>query len=512
MHLFHCDYASPSALESTRERSLLSLCADRGRAVRFHGRVKPEAVFLLRTALRAAFEVLWSHDYWDWEKAFESPDPLVSVHPDRLLFEAFSPDRSAHVCVGVERSLFEEEGEVVCGTSNVECTSWLWGALGEMRSTRETWLRLDTLGLETVTTGSGGRFEKRGELAEDWVRGFLQLQSAAAMPGVNFQVKPVDMLALIRFLRYSKPNTSPRAIRYEFEPDRPVTVVAEPWEERFVLRDTEHSYKEPKSTRLWGRKRLSLLEPLLPFAQSLEVQLKGRAMPSFYVARLPGIDFALSITGWGGRQFSSGDDLALLSSEQNLEATHLEKAEKKLQKSFFITASRLAKSVKVKKAVAEALLRELCRQGKAGYFPAYSHYRYRPLFDELPDLLKLFPPNERLTSARALLADGSVSLESAEARETRKTRKLPSPTGPRLVEVIHRDWALQGQVSDQQQVEVVLDQSDRIIFGRCGCPHFRDNLLHRGPCEHLLALRMAFEAERVDPPTSGPAESKEEPA
>lgn len=511
MHLFRCDYASPSALESFRERSLLSFCADQGRAVRFHGKVKPQAVFLLRTALRAAFEVLWSHDYWDWEMAFESPDPLVSVHPDKLLFEAFSQDRSAHVCVGLERSLFEEDGEVVCGTSNVECTSWLWGALGEMRSTRETWLRLDTLGLETVTTGSGGRFERRGEVPEDWVRGFVQLQAAAAMPGVSFQAKPVDMLALLRFLRYTKPNTSPRAIRYEFEPGQPVTVVAEPWEERFVLRGSEHSYKEPKSTRLWGRRRLSLLEPLLPFAERVEVQLKGRAMPSFYVLRLPGIDFTLSITGWSGKGFSTGDELALLTSDQEPNVADLEKAEKKLQKSYFITPSRLAKSMKMKKAVAEALLRELCRRGKAGYFPAYSHYRYRPLFEEVPDLEKLFPPNERMAAARTLLADGEVTVESAEARETRKTRKLSSPNGPRLVEVIHRDWVLQGSVGEQPEVEVVLDHHDRMIFGRCSCSYFRDNLLHRGPCEHLLALRMAFEADRVDPPTSVPAEGEEEP-
>jgi predicted nucleic acid-binding Zn finger protein len=35
---------------------------------------------------------------------------------------------------------------------------------------------------------------------------------------------------------------------------------------------------------------------------------------------------------------------------------------------------------------------------------------------------------------------------------------------------------------------IVVSAEERIIFGQCGCPFFKDNLLNRGPCPHMLAL------------------------
>ena len=51
---------------------------------------------------------------------------------------------------------------------------------------------------------------------------------------------------------------------------------------------------------MWGRKRLSLLEPLLPFAERVDVYLKGRALPTFYAVKLPGVTFVLGLSGWTG--------------------------------------------------------------------------------------------------------------------------------------------------------------------------------------------------------------------
>ena len=144
-----------------------------------------------------------------------------------------------------------------------------------MRTSRATWLHIDSKGLELQTVGAGGRFEKKVEVPESWVRGFLEIQAAASMPGTRVRMKPVDLLSVIRFLRYSKPKTSPRALRYEFEPGQPVRIVVEPWEESFILRDSEHDFEKNKVVRLWGRKRLALLEPLLPLSYQPK-RLSGR--------------------------------------------------------------------------------------------------------------------------------------------------------------------------------------------------------------------------------------------
>src|SRR6185369_11639442 len=159
--------------------------------------------------------------------------------------------------------------------------------LGELRTSRSTTFRIGPEGLQVRTSEAGGRFEKKVDLPDSWVRGFLQVQAAMGMPGTRISVKPIDLLAAVRFLRHTKAKVSPRGIRYEFEPGR----------DAVVLEGAEHTYTEPKTTRVWGRRRLKLIEGLLPFAEGVDIYLKGRALPSFYAVKLPGMTFLLGLTG-----------------------------------------------------------------------------------------------------------------------------------------------------------------------------------------------------------------------
>jgi len=273
------DYASPSVFESNRERALLGVSANARRPVRFYGRVSRN-IPIFRFTLRALGEAIWSNDTWLSEGGFGSwvLDPVITIHPDRLFFEAFSQDQSVYAMVVVNPEMFVTEGEVVHGTTNVDFSAWLWGALNELRSSRETWLRIGAQGFEVKTKRAGGRFEKKVDLPDPWVRGFLQVSGAMAMPGTRLTVKPADLLAAIRFLRYTKAKVSPRALRYEFTPGDDARIVLEPWEHVVRLRGAEHNYSEPRTIRTWGRRRLNLIEPLLPFATSVDIYLKGRGL------------------------------------------------------------------------------------------------------------------------------------------------------------------------------------------------------------------------------------------
>ena len=114
---------------------------------------------------------------------------------DRIFFEAFSQDQSAYVALIVDPAVFEPMGEVVTGTTNIDFTAWLWGALGEMRTSRSHDLpHRPRRASRCAPSGAGGRFEKKVELPETWVRGFLQVQAAMAMPGTRLAVKPIDLL------------------------------------------------------------------------------------------------------------------------------------------------------------------------------------------------------------------------------------------------------------------------------------------------------------------------------
>lgn len=111
------DYASPSNYEAQRDRALVGMSADLGRPVRFRGVIVKNA-FLLRVALRALGEAVWSDD--TWQRAIDILDPVITVHEDRLFFEAFSQDQSVYAALIVDPSVFETEGAVVHGTTNVD--------------------------------------------------------------------------------------------------------------------------------------------------------------------------------------------------------------------------------------------------------------------------------------------------------------------------------------------------------------------------------------------------------
>src|SRR5262245_62081775 len=215
------DYEGTSSLEVDERTARLGFSTNLRRPVRFQARVKEQHV-LLRFALQALGAVVWSNDLWTQAVDFSSflLDPIITVHPDRVFFEAFSNDQSTYGLVIADRELFEPDGEVGCGTTNVDFTSWLWQALADMRSSRDTWFHIGPAGFQVQTEGAGGRLEKKVDIPDAWVRGFLQLQAAMALPGTRVTARPVDVLAAIRFLKRNKAKKSPRALRYEFEPSQ----------------------------------------------------------------------------------------------------------------------------------------------------------------------------------------------------------------------------------------------------------------------------------------------------
>lgn len=495
------NYATPSVFESTRDRAMLGLAADHARPVKFHARIARE-VLAVRLTLQALGELVWRDDEWlsAEDRAFLL-DPIVTVHPDRVFFEAFSADQSAYGLVIVDRSLFEPIGSVQHGTTNVDFTAWLWSALAEMRSSRETFFRVGAEGFEVATTGAGGRFEQKVEVPDDWVRGFLQLQGAMALPGTRISARPIDLLAAIRFLRYTKARVSPRALRYEFEPGQNAKLILEPWEHSIPLREAEHNYAEKRVIRTWGRRRLSLLEPMLPFADRVDIYLKGRALPSFYAVKLPGVTFVLGLSGWTSQRWTSTASFDLLVAPDK--STNVkDNALAVLKERYSVKPADVALALSIELPLATRVLTSLCAEGRCVYDVEAREYRHRELFAKPIDLAKVYPPDKRREAAERFIAQGQVQITSAVARETRKHKRFKTLEGAVYREVILRDWVVHGKVAEQNDVELVLNDEERLIFGRCGCPFFRENLLGQGPCEHLLALLTVAQPQRQDAASS----------
>ena len=505
------DYASPSVFESGRERALLGVSANARRPVRFHGRVTRNLP-LFRFALRTLGEAIWSNDTWVIQGEFGSwiLDPVITVHPDRVFFEAFSQDQSVYAMVVLNPEMFATEGEVVTGTTNVDFSAWLWGALNELRSSRETWLRIGAQGFEVKTKSAGGRFEQKVDLPDNWVRGFLQVSGAMAMPGTRLTVKPADLLAAIRFLRYTKAKVSPRALRYEFTPGKEARIVLEPWEQVVRLRGADHNYTEQRTVRTWGRRRLKLIEPLLPFATSVDIYLKGRGLPSFYAVKLPDMTFVLGLSGWTEQAWTGANSFDLLSDTPLVSGELIAQVHQQLAKRFHASPKELASALNQSSEIIWRACERLCRQGRAIFDVESRGFRHRELFEQPVEEAKMFPPDERVERAKVLLATNAVPFARCEPQETRKTKKLKTPDGPVTREIVYRDWRVSGNVGTEK-TEIVVGDSGRIIFGTCSCTFFQENLLGKGPCEHMIALFKASADGRKDLPTSVPASTAPAP-
>ena len=251
-----------------------------------------------------------------------------------------------------------------------------------MRTGRRTTFRVGPEGFEVRTSGAGGRFERKVDVPESWVRGFLQVQAAMGMPGTRFEIQPIDLLAALRFLRYSKAKVSPRALRYEFEPGQDARLVLEPWEHVVPLAGAAHHYTERKVTRVWGRRRLKLIEGLLPFAESVQVYLKGRALPSFYAVKLAGMTFVLGLSGFSEGGFTGTGGFDLMSDVAATDDLLLGPALDLLARQFHQSAPEVAQTLGIDEITATQLLARLCRQGRCMFDVETRRYRHRELFEQ----------------------------------------------------------------------------------------------------------------------------------
>src|SRR5947208_4754214 len=162
------------------------------------------------------------------------------------------------------------------------------------------------------------------------------------MPGTRLTVKPADLLAAIRFLRYTKAKVSPRALRYEFMPGQDASIVLEPWEQVIRLRGAEHNYTGQRTIRTWGRRRLKLIEPLLPFATGVDIYLKGRGLPSFYAVKLPDMTFVLGLSGWTEQSWTDAGSFDLLGDTAPVSADLLARVHQQLSSRFHASPKELA--------------------------------------------------------------------------------------------------------------------------------------------------------------------------
>jgi len=400
-------------------------------------------------------------------------DPVITVHPDEIFFECFSQDESTYARLGAELDVFEKVEEYECGTTNIDFSAQLFGELQKMRTYKSTYFEIDPGGFQVETTGEEVYKEKKIDLPDSWVRGFLQVQSAMSLPMISCELAPVDIYNICLFLRRNREKVSPRALRYELTPGEFPRIVFEPWEYALETNGKVWEGEKPVSIRTWGRRRIHVLERLLPVSEKVKVYLLGRGLPSFYVMHIRGQVFTLGLSGWTTNDWSGSSNFDLLSSRAKVDVYESSSVLNYLKEKKSAPLQEISLQTNLDSAKVLGALNLWFQHGKVTFDLAGSKYRYRELTKEQIPLDDLAYSNEREKSAGRFLTTGNITLASRELKQDAGT-------------------VLKGKVTDNNKTyepSLTLDRDDKITDAECGCYWHKTNKLHKGPCEHIIALR-----------------------
>src|SRR5688572_29333508 len=263
------------------------------------------------------FDYLYNRDKELWFKL----DPVITVHPDQVFFECFSRDESSYGRLSANYDVFAELGERACGTTNIDYSDKLYDEFQKIRSYKTTTLDVDPSGFDVKTSLEESHREVKIDLPDSWVRGFLQVSSAATLNANIVELHPMDVHNLCLVLRRNKELFGPRSLRFKLTPGGPVEIVVDPWGTKVACPRSRYLESRPGSTsaaeiRVWGRRRLFILERLLPRARRVRLFLLGSGLPSYWIVDLGALSFTLGLSGWTLNNWSDSGNFDLMAARE----------------------------------------------------------------------------------------------------------------------------------------------------------------------------------------------------
>lgn len=419
---------------------------------------------------REYFKYLYKRDYAAWFVL----DPVITVHPDQVFFECFSKDESVYGKLSCGYDVFNAIDEFKCGTTNIDYSEKLYNEFQKIRTYKHTDFKIDPKGFDVKTTGEETYREVKIDLPDSWVRGFLQVSSAMTSDKVSFDLHPIDIANFITVLKRNKEKVGPRAIKYILKPGKPIIAVFEPWNIEIKCLQSIYKGNEAKEIRVWGRRRILLLERLLPITNRFTVHLLGSGMPSFYIAHLSNeMYFTLGLSGWTANDWAQSTQLDLLIPRIKVPATTMQTVYLELRKNWFNEEATIAKNLMIDEQTVKQSLVTFTQAGKVIYDLKNKVYRIRELKREGIDIDALRFSSETDKEAYRLMENGEVSNIKSEIQREKVI----------VTALVNRRY----------NTNVIINNDLRIIDGKCTCNHYYKNKMTKGPCAHILATRIAFD-------------------
>jgi SWIM zinc finger len=428
-------------------------------------------------SVRRYFDYLYQKDRDAWFVL----DPVITVHPDEVFFECFSQDESSYGRLGASYEVFKNVGDFACGTTNVDYSAALYDEFQKIRTYKSTVFEVDPSGFGVQTAGEVAYKEVKIDLPDTWVRGFLQVNSAMSLPAISFDLHPMDIYNLCFVLRRRKEKHGPRSMKYILKPGEPVRVIFEPWHLEVVCDRSFYHGNKAEEIRVWGRRRLLILERLIPVARKFTVHLLGTGLPSFYVADLHDLSFTLGLSGWTANDWAKAGNFDLMAPRATVDDWTKQKVFAGLQENWLESPDDLAKRLKLDRSVVLGALSAYTQAGRAIYDLNKQVYRVRELTQEPLPIDRLRFANDRESAASEFITNKAVKVDSSSI-DTNGTLHLAGTLKYR---------------SQTYKPTVEIDRDERLVAANCTCNWHQQNKLFKGPCEHILALRMQHQQTLV---------------
>jgi hypothetical protein len=295
-----------------------------------------------------------------------------------------------------------------------------------------------------------------------------------SLPATSFTLHPMDVHNLCFVLRRHREKLGPRSMRYVLAPGKPVRVIFDPWKIEVPCPRSIYEGNDAKEIRVWGRRRIHILERLIPIARKFTVHLLGSGLPSFYVADLGDMSFTLGLSGWTANDWSTAGNFDLMAPRADVDELTKRRVFSALRETWRETPDALSRRLGLDRAIVLGALSAYTQAGRAIYDLNKGLYRVRELSREPLPMDRLRFANPREEAATRFLVQKSVRVSSSNADAA-------------------GNLTLRGSVKDKDkkyETTLIIDADERMIHAECGCNFFQHNKLHKGPCEHMLALRM----------------------
>ena len=366
-------------------------------------------------------------------------DPVITTTSSKLRFEGFSGCCGAYVMAAIPAAAIDGRF-LQRGTTNVDFNDPMRAALTRLNDRQVTQLSVGAEAL-SISSGSSKVVEKKVRLPSRWVRGFCESHIYQSRLEPRVELNGMQARQLMQITPRS-PARRPLYLQARSDGARWSTV------------------ESPGSIRVGGAHRLSIIEPLIRQASSLRIWVDQDSSVSAWIVGNPSGTLMLMLSPDLDRGFSGeGQALEGLSASDGRQQLLAIRAQLKWQDA--LSVAELAQAASMDGKAVEKSLSVLGTQGVVGFDLSDQAYFHR----ELPFAIDAMEKYQgRLEGARELAAKTAVTA-------------VPGAGPDQVFEVLSEDAVYRVTV---------------MVGGewRCTCPWYGKHRGQRGPCKHLLAVRL----------------------